>query len=167
MSQEELPSQGPRTLSYDSVASEQVLRRRGSGGNAGSSRSLRSHDERWKRSETTLVSRKGSAGSSMRSLPDANSLAAGGSRSPTLNLELPSLVLSRQWLSVSDTGVFSSRAQSVEIVLVNGQSDESVPCLSARLATSVTRTADYFALHLPLEPIFEEEDETAQSPQGL
>ncbi|KAA8494691.1 hypothetical protein FVE85_2932 [Porphyridium purpureum] len=88
----------------------------------------------------------------LRNVSSASSLSA---RSvPTLQMDLSRQNTSREWLSVADKGVFSSglssRAERFE-------SDMGGPCLQDRLAPNVTRTADYFALHLPLEPIDEDD----------
>ncbi|KAA8494687.1 hypothetical protein FVE85_2928 [Porphyridium purpureum] len=105
-------------------------------------------------SRTTGLPRLSHA-SSMSSL----TRSARGPSSPTLHMDLRAISLNREWLSVSDKGVLSARLSSkAESVSFERDTGASVPCLSARLATNVTRTADYFALYLPLEPICEEDE---------
>ncbi|KAA8494692.1 hypothetical protein FVE85_2933 [Porphyridium purpureum] len=65
----------------------------------------------------------------------------------------------RDWLAVSDTGMVISRNALMQ--LPPSLSSTEIPRLTARFATCVHRTREYFAVHKPLG-IIHEEPETEQ-----
>ncbi|KAA8494689.1 hypothetical protein FVE85_2930 [Porphyridium purpureum] len=95
--------------------------------------------------------KRAGAPSGLRTVSSASCL--NGRSVTTLQMDLSRQHTSREWLAVADKGIFTSGLSSIT---ERTESESSGPRLQARLAPNVTRTFDYFAVHVPLQRINEE-----------